>query len=294
MSQPGYPEHLEDLRERVEAAVRACLPPAQTRPALLHEAMRTTMENGGKRLRPVLLLAAAELFPAAADALPAAVAVECIHAYSLVHDDLPCMDNADLRRGQPTCHKRYGEANALLVGDALLTYAFELLSRSYAEDPAIGLALVRELGTAAGSARLIGGQVEDLAAERGSGEPDLAYIHENKTAALLRASLRMGGIVGGAKPAEVDALGDAGTALGHAFQIIDDLLDTTSDTATLGKTTGTDARNDKVTYVTRHGLEAARKEAARRTAEVREKLKPLNVDTGFLLWLIEKMEKRAR
>ena len=192
---------------RVEAGIDRFLPPGDAPPARLHTAMRYSMQAGGKRLRPVLLLAAAELCASTrrrgtggSDPLPAAVAVECVHTYSLIHDDLPCMDDDDLRRGRPTSHKAFDEATALLAGDALLTHAFALLARSYAVRPVLATALAGELGDAAGSRRLIGGQMADLLAEKkkGSTADEVAFIHLNKTAAMIEAALVMGGLVGGA------------------------------------------------------------------------------------------------
>src|SRR5262245_25221608 len=186
---------------RVEQGIDRFVPTATTRPARLHTAMRYSLEAGGKRLRPVLLLASAELCGVKTDsAVPAAVAVECVHTYSLIHDDLPCMDNDDLRRGRPTAHKAFDEATALLAGDALLTHAFALLAENYAAQPALAQALIRELADAAGSRRLIGGQMEDLLAEKkpDATEEELGFIHLNKTAAMIEAALVMGGLVGGA------------------------------------------------------------------------------------------------
>src|SRR5688572_3665558 len=196
-----YPAEHQRLLASVERGLSLYVPSAQTRPARLHTAMRYSLDAGGKRLRPVLVLAAAELFGAANEAaLPAAVAIECVHTYSLIHDDLPCMDNDDLRRGRPTAHKAFDEATALLTGDALLTHAFALLTESYAATPALAHALVRELADAAGSRRLIGGQMEDLLAEKKSGvtRATLEFIHLNKTAAMIEASFVMGGLIGGA------------------------------------------------------------------------------------------------
>ena len=197
-----FSARLADHVARVERGIDRLLPPADTPPARLHQAMRYSLQAGGKRLRPVLVLAAAELFDPAgrADPLPAAVAIECIHTYSLIHDDLPCMDNDDLRRGRPTCHKEFDEATALLAGDALLTQAFALLATAYPASP--GLDLVRELAVAAGSERLVGGQMSDLLAEsdRKVTAAELEFIHLNKTAAMIEAALAVGGLVGGAGP----------------------------------------------------------------------------------------------
>ncbi len=280
---------------RVEAGIDRHLPAADTRPARIHTAMRYSLQAGGKRLRPVLVLAAADLFADAADPLPAAVAVECIHTYSLIHDDLPCMDNDDLRRGRPTAHKAFDEATALLAGDALLTHAFALLATAYAPRPAIAQALIRELADAAGSRRLIGGQMEDLMAEKRANATadELEFIHLHKTAAMIEVSLVLGGLVGGAGPVEVDALRQSGRHLGLAFQIIDDLLDATADTATLGKTAGKDAKADKTTSVKLHGLEASRQLAATHSAQAVAALRTLPGDTRFLIALAEMMLART-
>ncbi|HEX3729158.1 MAG TPA: farnesyl diphosphate synthase, partial [Opitutaceae bacterium] len=246
---------------RVEQGIDRYLPPAAERPERLHTAMRYSMQAGGKRLRPVLVLAAAESGPGGADPLPAAVAVECIHTYSLIHDDLPCMDNDDLRRGRPTSHKAFDEATALLAGDALLTHAFGLLGTAYAGQPALAAALLAELGEAAGSRRLIGGQMADLLAEKKADATpeELEFIHRNKTGAMIEVSLAMGGRCGGITAAQVEILRAAGRHLGLAFQITDDILDATADSATLGKTAGKDAKADKTTFLKLHGLEGSRR-----------------------------------
>lgn len=288
---------LKRLVTRVEDGLDRHVPRADTRPARLHAAMRYSLEAGGKRLRPVLTLATAGLFGANDDrALPAAVALECIHTYSLIHDDLPCMDNDDLRRGRPTAHKAFDEATALLAGDALLTHAFALLATAYASEPVLARALIGELAEAAGSQRLIGGQMEDLLAEKKADATadELEFIHLNKTAAMIEASLVMGGLAGGANPADCDTLRRAGRHLGLAFQIIDDVLDATADTATLGKTAGKDAKAGKTTYVKLHGLDAARRIAADHTATARKEIAALPGDTAFLDALIASMASRKK
>ncbi|MBI5767144.1 MAG: polyprenyl synthetase family protein [Verrucomicrobia bacterium] len=280
---------------RVEQGLDRYLPRADTRPARLHTAMRYSLEAGGKRLRPVLTLAAAELFGVTDDsALPAAVAIECIHTYSLIHDDLPCMDNDDLRRGRPTAHKQFDEATALLAGDALLTHAFVILGEHYAGQ--LAASLVRELADAAGSRRLIGGQMEDLLAEKKSDATpaELEFIHLNKTAAMIEASLVLGGLVAGASDDQIATLRRAGRHLGLAFQIIDDILDATADTATLGKTAGKDAKADKTTFVKLHGLEKSRNLAAMHTASALQELKNIGKNCEFLLQLGENMVARSR
>ena len=282
----------------VEEGIERLLPPAAAPSQRLHTAMRYSVQAGGKRLRPVLVLAAARLFDPARvmQAVPAAVAVECVHTYSLVHDDLPCMDDDDLRRGRPTAHRAFDEATALLSGDALLTHAFAILAESYAADPALSHALIRTLADAAGSRRLIGGQMEDLQAERsGRASPQgLEFIHLNKTAAMIEASLMVGGRCARAPEQAVDLLCRAGRELGLAFQIVDDILDATSDTATLGKTAGKDARAGKATYVSVHGIDAARRIAAERSESAVSLLRSLPGDTGFLCTLASGLLGRVR
>jgi len=290
-----FTAQLQTYRERTEQGLAALVPAATARPARLHAAMRYSLEAGGKRLRPVLVLAAADLFGAKADALPAGVAIECIHTYSLIHDDLPCMDNDDLRRGRPTAHKQFDEATALLAGDALLTLAFQLIGRQYAGAPALCAALTREIADAAGSERLIGGQMEDLLAEKKANATaaELEFIHLNKTAAMLTVSLVAGGLCGGATEAQLATLRDAGRHLGLAFQIIDDILDATADTATLGKTAGKDAKAGKTTYVKLHGLEASRRHAREQSDAAKSALARLPGGAPFLVTLVENMAARS-
>jgi len=281
---------------RVEQAIDRRLPPPHTPPARLHEAMRYAMQAGGKRLRPVLLLAAAELLDPAGrtDPLPAAVAIECIHTYSLIHDDLPCMDDDDLRRGRPTCHKAFDEATALLAGDALLTHAFALLATGYSGRT--GLNLVRELAHAAGSERLVGGQMSDLLAEsdRKVTAAELEFIHLNKTAAMIEAALVMGGIIGGADAPKRDILRRAGRHLGLAFQIVDDILDATGDARTLGKTPGKDAIAGKATFVSLHGVALSRRHARQQSTAAADALGSLPGETAFLITLARSLATRAR
>ena len=255
--------------DRVERAMGDWVP-AQA-PAGLGEAMRYAVLDGGKRLRPLLTLAAAQSVAGQPDgdvpelALRAACAVELIHAYSLVHDDMPCMDNDVLRRGKPTVHVRYGEAQALLAGDALQALAFELLLPDEPVlDEALAARLCRVLARAAGHEGMAGGQAIDLA---GVGQvlnqSQLEDMHRRKTGALLLASVTMGGLAAGASPVQAAALAAYGRALGLAFQVVDDILDVTADTATLGKTAGKDAAADKPTFVSLLGLQPARDYAER-------------------------------
>jgi geranylgeranyl pyrophosphate synthase len=282
---------------RVERGIDQRLPAADEVPSRLHEAMRYSLEAGGKRLRPVLVLAASELFDPEerVDPIPAAVAVECIHTYSLIHDDLPCMDDDDLRRGRPTCHRAFDEATALLAGDALLTSAFWLLNEGYSAQPALALELTRELSTAAGSRQLIGGQMLDLLSEKSADVTDamLHQIHAGKTGAMICASLVMGGLIGGASPAMIAVLRDGGASLGMAFQIMDDILDATSDAATLGKTPGKDAKAGKATFVTLHGLVSSRRTMEEESASASRTFQSLPGDPTFLLELVQHLTSRT-
>jgi farnesyl diphosphate synthase len=249
--------------QRVEEALSAWVP--LQAPAGLGEAMRYAVLDGGKRLRPLLVLAACEAVQGQCDAaLRAACAVELIHAYSLVHDDMPCMDDDVLRRGKPTVHVAFGQATALLAGDALQALAFELLAPADAGIPdRVQARLCRLLARAAGHAGMAGGQAIDLAAVgRALTEDELRHMHRLKTGALLQASVMMGAACGEASAAAAAGLEEYGRALGLAFQVVDDILDVTADSATLGKTAGKDALQDKPTYVSLLGLERARAYAA--------------------------------
>jgi len=261
--------YLRETSKDIDAALNQFLPGAKTKPATIHEAMRYSVFAGGKRLRPVLCLAAAEACGGDSTmALRAACAVECIHTYSLIHDDLPCMDDDDLRRGRPTAHKVFGEGLAVLAGDALLTIAFEILAdvqpvRNYPVSE-----FIRVLAVAAGSRFLIAGQVADLEAEGApSTRQALRFIHERKTAALIEASLALGAMSVNAKSTKRDALVVFGRKLGLAFQIIDDILDVTQPTEKLGKSAGKDVAAYKATYPSVIGLDASRRAARKVTAE---------------------------
>jgi farnesyl diphosphate synthase len=254
------------------------------RPSRLLDAMRYATLGGGKRLRPFLVVESANLFAVAPEqALMAGAALECIHCYSLVHDDLPAMDNDDLRRGRPTAHKAYDEATAILAGDSLLTFAFDILSRPQTHpDPEIRVALVRELARAAGLGGMAGGQLLDLAAEgrfdggrqKAQGEREIVVLQSMKTGALLHFACVAGGILGKAKPAEQNALSRYGHAIGVAFQIADDLLDVEGDAATLGKATGKDAASGKATLVGILGVAKARERLAKCVEEAQTALSP--------------------
>ncbi|MDB5873428.1 MAG: Geranyltranstransferase (Farnesyl-diphosphate synthase)-like protein [Ramlibacter sp.] len=259
--------------ERVEQALSDWV--VADAPAGLGEAMRYAVLDGGKRLRPLLVLAASEAVdgnPRAA--LRAGCAVELIHAYSLVHDDMPCMDNDILRRGKPTVHVKFGQAQALLAGDALQALAFELLTPDGTDvPPAVQASLCRLLARAAGHAGMAGGQAIDLAAVgRALGESELREMHRRKTGALLQGSVMMGAACGSTDEAAQAALGRYGAAVGLAFQVVDDILDVTADSATLGKTAGKDAAQDKPTYVSLLGLERSRAFSRELLAQARQAL----------------------
>ncbi|HEY6112067.1 MAG TPA: farnesyl diphosphate synthase [Chthoniobacterales bacterium] len=266
--------YLASRQKLIDRALNRYLPKENVKPATIHKAMRYSLFAGGKRLRPILCLAAAEACDGKIDnALPLACALECIHTYSLVHDDLPSMDNDDLRRGRPTCHKVFGDGIAVLAGDALVTVAFEIVSRAKPTRRYDMSMLLREVAVAAGSRRLIAGQVADLEAEGQNASRDrVRYIHENKTAAILSASVRLGAMSANANAKQLGAITKFGRALGLAFQIIDDILDVTQTSEKLGKSAGKDVAAKKATYPAVIGLDASRAEARRLTNAARSAL----------------------
>lgn len=270
-------EYWTNRQKTFEKALDRFLPKSTTRPATIHEAMRYSLFAGGKRLRPILCLAAAEgVGGSTANALPLACAVECIHTYSLIHDDLPCMDDDDLRRGKPTSHKVYGEGLAVLAGDGLLTIAFELVARCPGWPRYKMADLIKELSQASGSKGLIAGQVVDLESEgKKISLNDLRYIHQNKTSALITSSIRLGAMSGNATAEQLKNLTQFGKSLGLAFQVIDDILDITQTSAQLGKSAGKDLKVQKATYPALLGMAGAQKEAARLTKQAMSALKPL-------------------
>jgi len=260
---------LERGREAADAALEQLLPPANQHPTSIHQAMRHSVFAGGKRLRPILCMEAGRMIgaPSFAGSLPtgielAGAALEMLHTYSLIHDDLPALDNDDLRRGRPTCHKAFGEATAILAGDALQTQAYEVLAQIACPAEA-RVAIIREVAHATGTIDgMIGGQVVDLEAEHK--KPDLAtleYIHRSKTAALITASLVSGGIYAGATDADIRRLRTYGQSIGLAFQIVDDVLDLTQTSEQLGKTAGKDAAAEKTTYPALFGIEESLRKA---------------------------------
>jgi farnesyl diphosphate synthase len=272
----AFSSWVADQQSRFEDVLRDLLPSADIAPQRLHAAMRYSVLDGGKRVRPLLAFAAGEL--AGADVARvnyAAAAVELIHAYSLVHDDMPCMDDDVLRRGKPTCHVEYDEATALLVGDALQSLAFQFLSEQrLSDEPGKQLQMVRLLAVASGSRGMAGGQAIDLASVgKQLTLPELEQMHIHKTGALIRAAILLGAHCGnGLNDAQLDKLDRFGKLIGLAFQVVDDVLDCEADTATLGKTAGKDADNDKPTYVSLLGLQEAKAMAQRLHSEALESL----------------------
>lgn len=254
------PAFFEEDRVAVDAALERLLPAGSTQPPSIHAAMRYSVFAGGKRIRPILCLAAARIFAEnVTPALHPACAIECIHTYSLIHDDLPALDNDDLRRGKPTCHKKFGEATAILAGDALLTLAFEMVGATPVSAERI-VAILGEIAAAAGTVNgMVGGQVADLeAGGKKSTIELLEYIHLAKTAALIRASVGSGALCAGAGLADVARLRRFGEAVGLLFQVTDDILDVEESSAALGKTAGKDIAQQKVTYPAVYGLERSR------------------------------------
>lgn len=289
-------EYLSERRTRVDAELERLAPAGETRPATIHRAMRHSLFAGGKRMRPILLWAAAEAVAGSSPgAATPACALELVHTYSLIHDDLPALDNDDFRRGVPTCHKVFGEAMAILAGDALLTRAFQVLAEAEGFPPDQRIALIAELSAAAGTVDgMIGGQVEDLEAEGQPLDADrLHYIHRSKTGALLRVSVVMGGICAGADQAAADALSEFGRRVGLAFQIVDDILDVTADSATLGKTAGKDVAQGKATFPALYGLEESRRQAREHYEAALEALQPLGDGALRLRQIAERVVTRS-
>ena len=279
-------DYLTRRAAEVNQWLDALVPSEATPPERLHRAMRYSLLAGGKRLRPILVLAAGESFGAATDDLmPAACAIEMIHTYSLIHDDLPAMDNDDLRRGRPTCHKAFDEATAILAGDALLTQAFRVLS---AEAPHLNagrqIRVIREISNAASTIDgMIGGQMADIESEgQPVDETTLEYIHRSKTGALITAPVVVGGLIAGASEPELDKLRAYGQRIGLAFQIADDILDVTSTSEQLGKTAGKDLAAHKATYPALHGVEQSEARMQQLVSEAIDIVAGLGQDAGML------------
>ena len=285
----NLPAFFEEDRAAVEAALDRLMPSENAQPPSIHRAMRYSVQAGGKRVRPILCLESARIF--AADVtfvLPVACALEFIHTYSLIHDDLPALDDDDLRRGKPTCHKKFGEATAILAGDALLTLAFETLANA-SIDPARRVAILSHVAASAGTVDgMVGGQVADLEAEGRAIRPeDLEYIHRSKTAALIRASVVSGAIGGGADDESVARLKRFGETIGWAFQVVDDILDVEESSAALGKTAGKDAAQQKATYPSLFGLEKSRQFAGELEARAMAEIEPYGARAARLRELAE-------
>ncbi len=296
VTQLSLEDYLREKRALIDATLDAYLPPATTDPPVIHEAMRYAILGGGKRIRPIVAIAAAEavgarLLKEREPLLVPLCALELIHTYSLVHDDLPALDNDDLRRGRKTTHVVYGEAMGILTGDALLTEAFAWLARPIAGvDPKRQLRAIAEVATAVDSTGMIGGQVADIVAERsqeGSDDRDsllreLEFIHRNKTGKLFTASVLLGGLLGGASVEQLAALRRYADALGLAFQIVDDLLDIEESSATLGKTAGKDIAQGKLTWPALLGVESARAEVQRLLTDALENAGMIDGPVNYL------------
>ncbi|MCS7063008.1 MAG: polyprenyl synthetase family protein [Methylacidiphilales bacterium] len=287
-------DYWQSRQKLVDEALDRYLPKENEKPETLHRAMRYSLFAGGKRLRPVLTLAACEAVGGDyRRAMPLACAVECIHTYSLIHDDLPCMDDDDFRRGKPTNHRVFGEGVAVLAGDALQALAFYLISQSKAGRRYEHRAYLAELAWAAGSHALVGGQVADMEGERKKlSLEELEFIHRGKTAALICSSLRLGAMAGDAGEAELRAITRFGQAVGLAFQVVDDILDVTQTSEKLGKSAGKDIAAEKSTYPALLGLEEAKKVAERLTKKAIDALKVLGQKGERLKELANLMLKR--
>ena len=289
--------YLQPRLQAIEQALEQWLPVQSARPRLLPEAMRYAVLNGGKRLRPILCIAAAEAVGGTMQqVLPTACALELIHAFSLVHDDLPALDNDTLRRGKPTCHVQFGEAMAILAGDALFAHAFSLIALQANHSPPERVVRVLSLiADAVGTDGMVGGQVEDMLSEGELISSDaLAYIHSHKTGALIRAAVLSGAILGGASAEAERALDAYSRALGLAFQIVDDILNETGDPARLGKATGTDRARQKATYPRLYGLEASRARAQQELQNALDALTPFGAEADPLRWLAHYVVERER
>ncbi len=290
---------MAQCQERLERSFDQWLPPARTHPATLHEAMRYTVMGGGKRIRPMLVYAGGQATGADSQLLDRpACAVELIHAYSLIHDDLPAMDDDDLRRGKPSCHRAFGEATAILAGDALQSHAFQVLSNgpSEAVDADTRLRMINTLALASGSRGMAGGQVIDLAA---TGQQlniaELEDMHIHKTGALIRASVVLGALCGTtAGQADIDRLDHYAKCIGLAFQIRDDILDVEGEANTLGKNTGMDQRLEKSTYPALIGMQGARQRAAELHVEALDSLASFSTDADPLRWISAYIIERER
>jgi geranylgeranyl diphosphate synthase, type II len=290
------PDYLAHQQERVDAALSRWVPAESHDPSVIHRAMRHSLFAGGKRIRPLLAMAAAEAVSDHPEGIEnAACALELIHTYSLIHDDLPALDNDDLRRGRPTCHKVFGDAMAILAGDALLTLAFEVLAKLPDVGPDRRILLVSDLAAASGTVGgMIGGQVNDLEGEGQAPTPELLdRIHRAKTGALLRASVRMGAIYAGAGDLQLTAITCFGEHIGLAFQIVDDVLDVEQSSEALGKTAGKDAQQKKITFPAVYGLEKSRAMAEQERLAAHLALEPFGDHAARLKQLADLVVQRT-
>lgn len=289
---------VNDKVELINEALDKYLPGLHENPELIHKSMRYSIHAGGKRLRPVLVLASAEAVGGDfLKTLPAACALELIHTYSLIHDDLPAMDNDDYRRGKLTNHKVFGESMAILAGDALLTLAFELITRSVEKNvpPDVIVNVIREIAAAAGSRGMIGGQVVDILSEDKTIDKDLLkYIHDHKTGALFKASIRTGAMMGGADQKRLSDLTDYAEYMGIAFQITDDILDVEGDSQTMGKTVGSDQRKKKSTYPSLYGLGESKRLAAEAVEKALYALADFDTKADTLRYIASSLINRDR
>jgi geranylgeranyl diphosphate synthase type II len=281
-------------QQTFEKALDSAIPKANLQPPTLHKAMRYSLFAGGKRLRPILCLAAAESVGGRPPtAMPLACALECVHTYSLIHDDLPCMDDDDLRRGMPTSHKVFGEGIAVLAGDALLTYAFQLAAQAKPSKRYNAAHYVTELSIGSGNQGMIAGQIVDLEGEGKKVTPkQLKYIHENKTAALITSSIRLGAMSANATEKQLATLTQFGKSLGLAFQVIDDILDITQTSEQLGKSAGKDLKAQKATYPAILGLDKAQAEAARLTKLAKDTIRSMGSKAAPLQAIAEYLLSR--
>lgn len=286
-------EIIQPLKDAIESALQDCIPASSTRPEKLHSAMRFSLMSGGKRVRALIVLHSAKIFPSEVDPIPAATAIECVHAYSLIHDDLPAMDNSDTRRGRPSCHIQFDEATAILAGDALLTEAFTILSQKYSQNPSIAIQLIEALSIASGSRGMIAGQQEDIDNEGLSvNEETLDFIHTHKTARLIQTAIKLGFICGDQTAIHMETVDQLGYNLGMAFQYQDDLLDFESDEQTLGKPVGLDEERDKLNAIKVYGLHEAKSRLSAYYNAVDELLLKIDGDTKDLAALIHWLRSR--
>lgn len=291
---PGIQSLMRQTAEAFNFALRAKLATLKPAPQRLIEAMEYNIDAGGKRLRPVLVLWACEACGGDVRlAMPPAMAIECVHTFSLIHDDLPAIDDDDLRRGRPTCHKVFGEATAILAGDAFLAFAFELVAADVA-DAEVSRRMSLELARAAGACGMIGGEQDDIACEAQPCDvSSVARIHDAKTARLIRSACRLGAMTAGAETSVFDALSDYGLQLGRAFQIVDDLLDETGTVEVVGKRTGKDSAAGKQTYPRAIGVDATRALAEETALKAIQAVESLGERAGKLVALAEYVVKRS-